>query len=97
MKQVTFLLLLLTLLLVTSNAGATAPPGYQVDWLAPGTIGGFGHAQSAQYAVDVSLGQTAVGLSAGTHYSLCLGFWCAGSAVGQVTYGIYLPLQLRRR
>jgi hypothetical protein len=64
---------------------------YQLDWFAPLTGGGAGAASSANYAVYLTVGQSAIGASSGSNYGACLGYWC-GAAAG---HRIYLPLVLR--
>ena len=53
--------------------------------------GSGGVTDSAHYAVNFTVGQTAIGDPDSTNYEVCLGYWCGGAA----EYKIYLPLVLR--
>ena len=63
----------------------------RLDWFTPLTGGGGGPASSTNYAVNLTVGQSAIGASASANYEGCLGYWC-GTAV---EYRVYLPLVLR--
>ena len=52
---------------------------------------GGGHAETAPYALDGTLGQVVAGLVSSSPYELCSGFWCGMAA----KYSVYLPLVLR--
>ena len=52
---------------------------------------GGGHAETAPYALDGTLGQVVAGLVSSSPYELCSGFWCGMAA----KYRVYLPLVLR--
>lgn len=83
------ILILAALLLLTSVALANGTPS--VDWWVIG--GGGGHAESAPYALDGTIGQPVVGVVSDDPYELCSGFWCRGA---EAEYNIYyLPLILR--
>ena len=76
MKRKAILLVLLLglgLLAKTVQAGSSA--SYVLDLIIPLTSGGGGQAESANYAVNYSLGQTSIGSMASTGYGLKLGFW----------------------
>jgi hypothetical protein len=66
---------------------------FRLDWFTPGTSGGGGPATSANNAVNLTVGQSAIGTSSSTHYRACLGYWCGVAA----PYRVYLPLLLRGR
>ena len=88
MRRLTILLLLTTLLLlITANAGAMSSDNYRLDWLAPLT-GGGGPAGSANYAVNLTVGQTVIGASSSASYASGLGYWYGAV----VQNNIYLPL-----
>ena len=88
MRRLTILLLLTTLLLlIFGNAGAMSSDNYRLDWLAPLT-GGGGPAGSANYAVNLTVGQTVIGAASSASYASGLGYWYG--AVAQ--HRIYLPL-----
>jgi hypothetical protein len=85
------LLALAALLLLAGVALAMDSDNYRLDWFTPLTGGGGGPATSDHYAVNLTVGQSAIGTSDGTHYGSCLGYWC-GTAV---EHRVYLPLVLR--
>jgi hypothetical protein len=91
MKQATILLTLIVLLLLAGSAMAMSSTNYRLDWFTPLTSGGGGAASSPNYAVNVTIGQSATGPSSSTNYQVGLGYWY-GAVVG---YKIYLPLVLR--
>ncbi len=91
MKRVTFLLALVAILLLAGVAVAMSSDNYRLDWFTPLTGGGGGAASSAHYAVNLTVGQSAIGTSGSTNYGGCLGYWCEAA----VEYKVYLPLVLR--
>ncbi len=92
MKRMAFLLPALgILLLLAGGALAMSSANYRLDWFVPLTGGGGGPAGSASYAVNLTVGQSAIGVASSANYGDCLGYWCG--AVGQ--YRVYLPLVLR--
>ena len=90
-RRVTVLLALTTILLLAGSALAMSSTNYRLDWFTPMTGGGGGPASSASYAVNFTVGQTAIGGASSSSYRACLGYWCG--AVGQ--WQVYLPLILR--
>lgn len=90
MKRTTILLaLLIIFLLSTSSALAMSSTNYKLDWFVPLT-GGGGPAASANYAVNFTVGQTAIGAATITNYGLGLGYW-----YGVMIRNIFLPLIMR--
>jgi hypothetical protein len=85
-RKASILLISAALLLLTSVALANGTPS--VDWWVIG--GGGGHAETAPYALDGTVGQPLVGVVSNTPYQLCFGFWGGGAE-----YKIYLPVILR--
>jgi hypothetical protein len=77
-------------LLLTGVALAMSSTNYRLDWFTPLTGGGGGPANSTNYAVNLTVGQTAIGASSSTNYGGCLGYWC-----GEFEYRVLLPLVLR--
>jgi len=88
---VTTVALLCCGLLLAGVALAMDSDNYRLAWFTPLTGGGGGAAGSTHYAVNFTVGQSAIGTSASTSYRGCLGYWCGG--VGE--HFIYLPLILR--
>ena len=83
--------LLLALLLLGTSVQAMSSAHYKLDWFTPLTGGGGGAMSSAHYAANLTVGQTAIGRSASTHYRAGLGYWEGGLAGSR----LYLPLTLR--
>jgi len=77
-------------LLLAGDALAMDSDNYRLDWFTPLT-GSGGSANSDHYAVNLTVGQSAIGASSGTNYEGCLGYWC-GTAI---EHRVYLPLVLR--
>jgi len=90
-RRVTVLLALTAILLLAGSALAMSSTNYRLDWFTPMTGGGGAPASSASYAVNFTVGQTAIGVASSSSYRACLGYWCG--AVGQ--WRVYLPLVLR--
>ena len=90
-RRVTVLLALTAILLLAGSALAMSSTSYRLDWFTPMTGGGGAPASSASYAVNFTVGQTAIGVASSSSYRACLGYWCG--AVGQ--WRVYLPLVLR--
>lgn len=78
-------------LLLTGVALAMESDHYRLDWFTPLTGGGGGAANSTNYAINFTVGQSATGASSSTSYGGCLGYWCGAD----IEYKIYLPLVLR--
>ena len=90
-RRVTVLLALTAILLLAGSALAMSSTNYRLDWFTPMTGGGGAPASSASYAVNFTVGQTAIGASSSANYGAGLGYWYG--AVAQ--FRIYLPLVLR--
>jgi hypothetical protein len=87
-RAILLTLLLILLLAVVQNASAMASTHYRLDWFIPMTSGSGGPAASAHYAINYSLGQTAISNSTSTHYGVGLGFW---NGIERL-FRLYLPL-----
>jgi len=81
---------LLGSLLLSGVALAMSSTNYRLDWFVPLTSGGGGRATSTNYAVNLTVGQSAIGASSSTNYRACLGYW-----YGITEYRVFLPLVLR--
>lgn len=79
----------LCLFLIAHSVLAMSSTNYRLDWFTPLT-GSGGPASSTNYTVNVTVGQTAIGLSASTSYAGCLGYACDSGASR-----LYLPLVIR--
>lgn len=87
-KNQSFILAFLLLLLFFGSILAMSSPGFQLSWFVPLTSGGGGHASSAAYSADVTLGQTAVQGAASSSYEIDMGYWLGAEG----SYQLYLPL-----
>ena len=92
MKRARLFLILIAFLLLGGSALAMSSANYRLDWFSPLT-GSGGAASSTNYAVNFTVGQSAIGASASTNYGGCLGYWCETAVEDRV----YLPLVLRDR
>jgi hypothetical protein len=87
MKRTLVLLTLAALLLLAGGVLAMFSNNFRLDWFTPLTGGGGGPTGSTHYAVNFTVGQSAIGASASTNYAVGLGYW-----YGIREYRIYLPL-----
>jgi hypothetical protein len=79
-------------LLLVSSALAMESANYQLNWFTPLTGSGGGAASSANYAVNLTVGQSAISMASSANYDGCLGYWCGGASVD---HRVYLPLVVR--
>jgi hypothetical protein len=92
-RRLTFLLLgLLCALVLVGSALGMSSDGYRLDWFTLLAGSGGGTASSTNYAINLTVGQTAIGTFSSTNYGACLGYWCGAAAA---PYRIYLPVVLR--
>jgi len=91
MKRTAVLLALAALLLVANGVAAMSSAGYKLEWFTPATSGGGGSMASANYAVRITVGQSAVGGMDSAAYGACLGYWCGMGAI----HTVFLPLVIR--
>ena len=90
-RRVTVLLALTAILLLAGNALAISSTNYRLDWFTPMTGGGGAPASSASYAVNFTIGQTAIGASSSANYGAGLGYWYGAAA----QFRIFLPVVLK--
>jgi len=91
MKQKAILLAVVVCLVVAGSALAMSSTNYALNWFTPLTSGGGGVASSANYAVNLTIGQAAIGELSSDNYAAGLGYW-----YGVATqYKVYLPVVLR--
>ena len=92
MKRIPILLLLVALLVLAGSAGAMSSANYRLDWFTPLTGGGGGGpAGSANFAVNLTVGQTVIGESSSANFRVSLGYWYGAFPPGRT----YVPLVLR--
>jgi hypothetical protein len=91
-KIVVMLIAVLALMLMAGSALGISSANYRLDWFTPLTGGGGGAANSTNYAVNFTVGQSAIGSYASANYSVGLGYWYG--VAGQLIH-IYLPLILQ--
>lgn len=91
---IVLLLLLLGLMLASSitQTYAMESPNFRLDWLVP-LSGGGGASESANYAVHMTVGQTAVGSAEGTAFRANMGYWFG--VLRDWWTSIHLPIILR--
>jgi hypothetical protein len=85
MKRKTILFTLLLLLLLAHGAQAMSSTNFALDWFTPLNSSGGGLSSSANYAVNFTIGQTAIYASSSTNYNAGMGYW----------YGIFQQFLLR--
>jgi len=78
-------------LLLTSVALAMESANYRLDWFTPLTSGGGGAAGSTNYAINLTVGQTAIGGSSSANYVAGLGYWYGV----EQQFKVYLPIVLK--
>lgn len=89
-KLVATVSVLFVLCLLAGSALAMTSTNYRLDWFTPLT-GGGGAANSTNYAVNLTVGQAAIGGSSSTNYSVGLGYWYGVEQQFQV----YLPIVIK--
>ena len=90
-QLVTTIGVLVVLCLLAGSALAMSSINYRLDWFTPLTGGGGGAASSTNYAVNLTIGQAAIGGSSSANYAVGLGYWYGAA----VQYKIFLPIVLR--
>jgi len=75
---------------MVSDPLAMSAPNYRLDWLTLAG-GGGGPAGSDSYAVNLTVGQAAIGAASSPNYQACLGYWCGAGG----RWRVYLPLVVR--
>ncbi len=90
-KLVATVSVLFVLCLLAGSALAMYSSNYRLNWFTPLTSGGGGAARSTNYAVNLTIGQAAIGGSSSTSYAVGLGYWYG---VGQ-QLRVYLPIVVK--
>lgn len=91
MRRKRILLILLVCFLLTSTVMAMSSTNYAIDWMVPLT-GGGGPASSENYALNLTVGQTASRSSESASYQAGLGYWYGA---GKTAWEVFLPLMLK--
>ncbi len=89
-RLLTLAVILLCVLGLAQVALAMSSTNYRLDWFTPLT-GGGGSASSTHYAINFTVGQSAIGTSTSTSYNAGLGFWHGASS----SYRVFLPLIMK--
>lgn len=87
-RLVVLLMVLLCALWLAQVTLAMSSTNYRLDWFTPLTSGGGGAANSTNYAVNLTIGQAAIGGSSSTNYSVGLGYWYGV----EQQFRVYLPI-----
>ncbi len=90
-RLVVLLMVLLCALWLAQVTLAMSSANYRLDWFTPLTTGGGGAASSTNYAVNLTIGQAAIGGSSSANYATGLGYWYS---VGQ-QLRVYLPIVVK--
>jgi hypothetical protein len=85
------ILVLLGALLLVQIAIAMSSSNYRLDWFTLLTTGGGGAASSTNYAINLTIGQSAAGTSSSANYQAGLGYWSGVSG----SYRVFLPLIMK--
>ncbi len=83
-------ILMLSGLLLAQIVLAMASTNYRLDW-STALTGGGGSASSTHYAINFTVGQSAIGTSTSTSYKAGLGYWHGVSG----SYRVFLPLIMK--
>ena len=75
MKRKAVLLTLILLLLLVNAVQAMGSANYSLDWMVPFTSAGGGTAESTNYSINYTVGQTVIGESHSTNFGMHLGYW----------------------
>lgn len=92
MKRKTFLLTLLLLLLFVQGVQAMESTNFALDWFTPLNSSGGGPTDSANYAANITIGQTAIYASSSPNYRVGLGYWYGLAEHFGRIFSINLPL-----
>jgi hypothetical protein len=92
MKKATILILVvLALLVFATSALAMSSANYRLDWFTPLNSNGGGEMDSANYAANVTIGQTVIGSGSSANYRAGLGYW-QGIVAAVAEWFVHLPL-----
>ena len=85
--RIGLILALIACLIIALSTHAMSSPNYAVDWMVP-LSGGGGAASSTDYAINMTVGQTAIGKASSPSYAAQMGYWY-GIAREQL---VFLPM-----
>lgn len=94
-KKIIPILLLLALALIVGTAFGLASTNYRLDWFTPLTSGSGGTANSTNYALAMTIGQSSIGSGHSTQYNAALGYWASPNNDQRAGHMVYLPVILR--
>jgi len=92
-RLIVLLMVLLGALCLAQVTLAMSSANYRLDWFTPLTGGGGGTASSTNYAVNLTIGQAAIGRSSSANTAAGLGYWY-GYGV-EPPFRVYLPVVLK--
>ncbi|HRQ39943.1 MAG TPA: hypothetical protein PLD25_18700 [Chloroflexota bacterium] len=92
--HVAFMLWLAAGLLLVIGVQAMSSANYQLNWFTPLT-GSGGPANSAEYAADLTIGQSVIGQADSANYQAGLGYWVGIERGAGADRHIYLPVIIR--
>jgi hypothetical protein len=78
-------------LLLAGSVLASSSTNYWLDWFTPLTSGGGGAANSTNYAINLTIGQSAIGRSSSANYGVGLGYWHGVER----QFKVYLPIVVK--
>ncbi len=92
-QKIALLIVLLLLLIFVTGVAAMSSANYRLDWFVP-AVGTGGSAESSNYAIGFTVGQSASQPAVSSNYQLGLGFW---SGISQIIAGlkVHLPIIIR--
>lgn len=88
MRWKRIVLILMIFLVLTNSVMAMSSPNFEIDWMVP-LSGGGGPASSTNYAIHLTIGQTATGLAQSANFRTGWGFW---HGIREAIWELFLPL-----
>jgi len=82
-------------LVLVGSALAMSSTNYRLDWFTLLNSSSGGASDSTNYAINFTVGQTAIYASSSANYEARLGYWFGSVGTGGARYKIYIPLVLR--
>ncbi len=95
-RRLTWLLVVvICALALVGSALAMSSTNYRLDWFTLLNTGGGRASDSTNYAINYTIGQTAIYASSSANYEARLGYWFGAGGADGARYRIYIPLVLR--